>query len=42
MREKVFAFSIMMLSFTLSVVGTVWAFLPKSWIGAEPTEPALV
>ncbi|KAK4147008.1 amino acid transporter [Dichotomopilus funicola] len=35
-REKVFAFSIMLLSFLLSVVGTVWAFLPKSLIGAEP------
>ncbi|KAK4106605.1 amino acid transporter [Parathielavia hyrcaniae] len=38
-RERVFAFSVMTLSFVLSVVGTVWAFLPKSLIGAEPSAP---
>ncbi|KAK4123723.1 amino acid transporter [Parathielavia appendiculata] len=40
-RERVFAFSVMTLSFVLSVVGTVWAFLPKSLIGAEPSAPEL-
>ncbi|KAK3944686.1 transmembrane amino acid transporter protein-domain-containing protein [Diplogelasinospora grovesii] len=34
-REKLAAWSIMTLSTILSVVGTVWAFLPKSLIGAE-------
>ena len=38
-REKAFAFSVMVLSFCLSVVGTVWSFLPKSLIGAEPAAP---
>jgi vesicular inhibitory amino acid transporter len=32
----------MVLSFVLSVIGTVWAFLPKSLIGAEPTAPELL
>jgi vesicular inhibitory amino acid transporter len=40
-RERVFAFAVMTLSFVLSVVGTVWAFLPKSLIGAEPSAPEL-
>jgi vesicular inhibitory amino acid transporter len=35
-REKLFAFSVMSISFVLSAIGTVWAFLPKSLIGAEP------
>lgn len=35
-RERFIATSIMILSTTLSFVGTVWAFLPKSLIGAEP------
>jgi vesicular inhibitory amino acid transporter len=35
-REKTFATAVMTLSFFLSVVGTVWAFLPKSLIGVEP------
>ncbi|EAQ89215.1 hypothetical protein CHGG_05834 [Chaetomium globosum CBS 148.51] len=29
------------LSFILSIIGTVWAFLPKSLIGAEPAAPEL-
>jgi vesicular inhibitory amino acid transporter len=33
----VFASTVMALSFVLSAVGTVWAFLPKSLIGAEPS-----
>ncbi|KAK4242617.1 vacuolar amino acid transporter 1 [Achaetomium macrosporum] len=40
-REKVVASAVMVLSFILSVVGTVWAFLPKSLIGAEPSAPSL-
>ncbi|GAB1320577.1 Amino acid transporter transmembrane domain-containing protein [Madurella fahalii] len=39
-RERIFAGSVMVLSFVLSIVGTVWAFLPKSLIGAEPPEPS--
>jgi len=35
-REKLIATSIMILSTCLSVTGTIWAFLPKSLIGAEP------
>lgn len=31
----------MVLSFVLSAIGTVWAFLPKSLIGAEPAAPEL-
>ncbi|KAK4137328.1 putative amino acid transporter protein [Trichocladium antarcticum] len=38
--EKTVATAIMTVSFILSVVGTVWAFLPKSLIGVEP--PTLV
>ncbi|RYP08317.1 hypothetical protein DL765_008828 [Monosporascus sp. GIB2] len=34
-RERVFTWCVMLLSMTVSVVGTVWAFLPKSLIGAE-------
>jgi len=33
------ASAVMIISTTLSVVGTVFAFLPKSLIGAEPSEP---
>ncbi|KAK4186855.1 transmembrane amino acid transporter protein-domain-containing protein [Podospora australis] len=40
-REKLFATSVMILSSILSLIGTVWAFLPKSLIGAEPAEPAI-
>ncbi|KAK4152831.1 amino acid transporter [Chaetomidium leptoderma] len=40
-RERVFAFSVMTVSFCLSAVGTVWAFLPKSLIGAEPSVPVV-
>ncbi|KAL2134234.1 hypothetical protein VTI74DRAFT_739 [Chaetomium olivicolor] len=40
-REKLCAASVMMLSFVLSAVGTVWAFLPKSLIGAEPPAPGI-
>ena len=35
-----FASAVMALSFVLSAVGTVWAFLPKSLIGAEPAAAA--
>ena len=34
-RERVFATTVMVISFALSVVGTVWAFLPKNLIGAK-------
>ncbi|KAK7746130.1 hypothetical protein SLS62_009509 [Diatrype stigma] len=34
-RERVFTWCVMLLSLLLSIVGTVWAFLPKSLIGAE-------
>ncbi|RYP70817.1 hypothetical protein DL771_005192 [Monosporascus sp. 5C6A] len=34
-RERVFTWCVMLLSMTVSVVGTVWAFLPKRLIGAE-------
>lgn len=34
-REKLGCYAIMTVSTTLSVIGTVWAFLPKSVIGAE-------
>ncbi|KAI0128570.1 transmembrane amino acid transporter [Xylariales sp. AK1849] len=33
-KERVLLWTVMILSFLLSVVGTVWAFLPKSLIGA--------
>lgn len=39
-RERVFAGSVMAISLVLSIVGTVWAFLPKSLIGAEPPSPS--
>ncbi|KAK4114091.1 hypothetical protein N656DRAFT_706497 [Canariomyces notabilis] len=39
-REKLFAGSVMAVSSVLSVIGTVWAFLPKSLIGAEPAMPS--
>ncbi|KAL2257828.1 hypothetical protein VTK26DRAFT_9122 [Humicola hyalothermophila] len=35
-KEKVLSISVMCLSLFLSVVGTIWAFLPKSLIGVEP------
>lgn len=34
--ERLKVWLVMSLSFILSVVGTVWAFIPKSLIGAEP------
>lgn len=34
-KEKLLDYLIMSISITLSIVGTVWAFLPKSLIGAE-------
>ncbi|KAK5629814.1 hypothetical protein RRF57_005529 [Xylaria bambusicola] len=34
-RERIICWSVMSLSFILSVIGTVWAFLPKRLIGAE-------
>ncbi|KAI1355762.1 transmembrane amino acid transporter protein-domain-containing protein [Xylaria sp. FL0043] len=34
-RERILCWSVMSLSMTISVVGTVWAFLPKRLIGAE-------
>jgi len=34
-RERILAYTIMTVSILLSAVGTVWAFLPKSLIGAE-------
>lgn len=33
--EKLAATTAMIISLILSVIGTVWAFLPKSLIGAE-------
>ncbi|KAI0195085.1 transmembrane amino acid transporter [Xylaria flabelliformis] len=33
--ERILCWSVMLLSFIISVVGTVWAFLPKKLIGAE-------
>jgi hypothetical protein len=36
-KERFVATSIMVISTLLSITGTVWAFLPKSLIGAEPT-----
>ncbi|KAI0180281.1 transmembrane amino acid transporter protein-domain-containing protein [Hypoxylon sp. FL1284] len=34
-RERIFMWTVMLISLTISIVGTVWAFLPKSLIGAE-------
>ncbi|KAI1410172.1 transmembrane amino acid transporter protein-domain-containing protein [Hypoxylon sp. FL1857] len=34
-RERVFTWTIMLISITLSIVGTVWAFLPRDIIGAN-------
>jgi vesicular inhibitory amino acid transporter len=34
-RERAFAVFVMVVSSALSVIGTIWAFLPKSLIGAE-------
>ncbi|KAI0435243.1 transmembrane amino acid transporter protein-domain-containing protein [Xylaria sp. FL1042] len=34
-RERILCWSVMSLSLTISLVGTVWAFLPKRLIGAE-------
>lgn len=34
-REKSLAWVIMLTSLTLSIIGTVWAFLPKELIGAR-------
>jgi solute carrier family 32 (vesicular inhibitory amino acid transporter) len=34
-RERLFAYFLMAVSTVLSIVGTIWAFLPKSLIGAE-------
>ncbi|KAL2156081.1 hypothetical protein VTH82DRAFT_826 [Thermothelomyces myriococcoides] len=39
--EKIFAWIVMAISSTLAVIGTIWAFLPKSLIGAEPSKPEL-
>jgi vesicular inhibitory amino acid transporter len=36
-KERFVATTIMVISTLLSITGTVWAFLPKSLIGAEPT-----
>ncbi|KAK0623055.1 transmembrane amino acid transporter protein-domain-containing protein [Immersiella caudata] len=36
-KERFVATAVMALSTLLSITGTVWAFLPKSLIGAEPT-----
>ncbi|KAI0104108.1 transmembrane amino acid transporter [Nemania sp. FL0031] len=33
--ERILCWSVMLLSLTISIVGTVWAFLPKKLIGAE-------
>ncbi|KAI2767979.1 transmembrane amino acid transporter protein-domain-containing protein [Daldinia loculata] len=33
-RERIFTWTVMLISLTLSVIGTVWAFLPKKLIGA--------
>jgi vesicular inhibitory amino acid transporter len=34
-RERAFDYFLITVSSALSLVGTVWAFLPKSLIGAE-------
>jgi len=33
--ERILCWTVMLLSLTISVIGTVWAFLPKKLIGAE-------
>lgn len=35
-KERLFATAVMIISVVMSIVGTVFAFLPKSLIGAEP------
>ncbi|KAI0835545.1 transmembrane amino acid transporter protein-domain-containing protein [Hypoxylon sp. FL0890] len=35
MRERIFTWSIILISIILSIVGTVWAFLPRDLIGAN-------
>ncbi|KAL7626725.1 hypothetical protein AAE478_003499 [Parahypoxylon ruwenzoriense] len=35
MRERIFTWFVMLLSFALSATGTVWAFLPRDLIGAD-------
>ncbi|KAI1484293.1 transmembrane amino acid transporter protein-domain-containing protein [Daldinia eschscholtzii] len=35
MRERLFTWTVMLISLTFSVIGTVWAFLPKKLIGAS-------
>jgi solute carrier family 32 (vesicular inhibitory amino acid transporter) len=34
-REKAFDYFLIAVSSALSITGTIWAFLPKSLIGAE-------
>ncbi|KAI4870905.1 transmembrane amino acid transporter protein-domain-containing protein [Hypoxylon rubiginosum] len=34
-RERIFMWIVMLVSCTISIVGTVWAFLPRELIGAE-------
>ncbi|CAK7232111.1 hypothetical protein SBRCBS47491_008155 [Sporothrix bragantina] len=34
-RDKIFQYSVLVLSIILSVIGTVWSFLPKTLIGVE-------
>jgi vesicular inhibitory amino acid transporter len=34
-KERMFAYFLMAISTVLSIVGTIWAFLPKSLIGAD-------
>ncbi|KAI1375917.1 transmembrane amino acid transporter protein-domain-containing protein [Hypoxylon crocopeplum] len=33
--ERIFTWTVMLVSLTISIIGTVWAFLPRSLIGAE-------
>jgi vesicular inhibitory amino acid transporter len=33
--ERVLCWTVMLISSTISIIGTVWAFLPKQLIGAE-------
>jgi vesicular inhibitory amino acid transporter len=35
MRERIFDYFLIAVSSVLAIVGTIWAFLPKSMIGAE-------
>jgi vesicular inhibitory amino acid transporter len=35
MRERIFDYFLITVCSILATVGTVWAFLPKSWVGAE-------